>query len=49
MELLQTDIHRLENIMTLDYGLYRGFNSLKVWLEPTVSTKILAYHPTIDH
>jgi hypothetical protein len=38
IDLLGKDIHRLENVMTLDYIIHVCFDSLSFWLEPTVST-----------
>jgi hypothetical protein len=38
-ELRGKNIHRLENIMTLDSPIHHYFDTLRFWLEPTVSTK----------
>ena len=31
------NIHRLENILTLDIGIHSLFDELKLWFEPMVS------------
>ena len=31
------NIHRLENVLTLDIGIHSLFDELKLWFEPTVS------------
>ena len=35
-ELNGPDIHRLENVMTLESGVHDLFDSLRIWLEETV-------------
>jgi hypothetical protein len=35
-DLIGQNIHRLENILTLDGGIHPTFGSLELWLEPTV-------------
>jgi hypothetical protein len=42
-ELNASDIHRLENIITMDPTKHGHFNSLKLWLEATVSQSISQY------
>ena len=42
-ELNGADIHRLENIMTMDETLHTLFDSLGIWLEETVSSNFQIY------
>jgi len=42
-ELNGADIHRLENIMTMDGTLHTLFDSLGIWLEETVSSIFQIY------
>jgi hypothetical protein len=34
------NIHRLENVLTLDIGVHSLFDELKLWFEPTVSNSL---------
>jgi HNH endonuclease len=36
-ELNGPDIHRLENVMTLETGIHTLFDNLKLWLDADVS------------
>jgi hypothetical protein len=42
-ELNGPDIHRLENVMTLDVGVHGLFDSLDIWLEETVGYVIKSF------
>jgi hypothetical protein len=35
-ELNGENIHRLENVMTLEHTVHKHFDDLKLWFEPTV-------------
>ena len=37
-ELNGLNIHRLENILTLDINVHTGFDALEIWFESTVGT-----------
>ena len=42
-ELNGSDIHRLENGLTLDQNKHSFFNTLKLWLEETVSVLLTKF------
>lgn len=46
-ELTGMNLHRLENILTLDAVLHRHFDSLAIWLEKTDAVSH-EYHYTYD-
>ena len=46
-ELTGADIHRLENVMTMEIGAHSMFDSLGLWFEATASVYLLAMSPTL--
>jgi hypothetical protein len=42
------NIHRLENVLTLDIGIHSLFDELKLWFEPTVSNSLFDVPSSLD-